>query len=135
MLPSVLNPATSKYAWSLIARTTLPKRPAAERVADFHEISSNFDGATVREQASRCIQCPNPLCVQACPLSNRIPEWNGLTAQGRFIEAAALSRLTSNLPEICSRGCPQERLCEGASHLNCRSVPVANIAVKRFINE
>jgi glutamate synthase (NADPH/NADH) small chain len=135
MLPSVLNPATSKYAWSLIARATLPKRPAAERVADFHEIYSNFDEATVREQASRCIQCPNPLCVQACPLSNRIPEWIALTAQGRFIEAAALSRSTSNLPEICSRVCPQERLCEGACQLNCRSDPVAIGAIERFINE
>ncbi|MCX6956336.1 MAG: hypothetical protein NTV51_29735, partial [Verrucomicrobia bacterium] len=119
------NPTSSKYAWSLIARTAPPKRAAAERVGDFHEIYSDYDEATVREQASRCIQCPNALCAQACPLSNRIPEWLALAAQGQFLEAAALSRSTSNMPEICSRVCPQERLCEGACILNCKRDPVA----------
>jgi glutamate synthase (NADPH/NADH) small chain len=134
-MSSSKNPTSSKYAWSLIARTAPPKRAAAERVGDFHEIYSEFDEATVREQASRCIQCPNALCAQACPLSNRIPEWLALAAQGQFLEAAALSRSTSNMPEICSRVCPQERLCEGACILNCKSDPVAIGSVERFINE
>ena len=129
------NPSTSKYAWSLIARTAPPKRAAAERVGDFREIYSNYDEATVREQASRCIQCPHALCAQACPLSNRIPEWLALAAQGQFLEAAAVSQSTSNMPEICSRVCPQERLCEGACILNCKSDPVAIGSVERFINE
>jgi len=100
-----------------------PKRPAEERVADFHEIYSLYDESTVREQASRCLQCPRPQCVTGCPLSNRIPEWLALAAEGQFLEAAALSRSTSNMPEICSRVCPQERLCEGACILNGRSDP------------
>ncbi len=67
-------------------------------------------------------------------LKNRIPEWLGLTAEGKFLEAAELSRSTSNMPEICSRVCPQERLCEGACILNARSDPVAIGAVEKFIN-
>ncbi len=129
------EPANAKYAWSTIARSAPPKRSAEERVGDFREIYSDYDEATVRAQASRCIQCPNPLCAQACPLANRIPEWLALTAQGQFLEAAALSRSTSNMPEICSRVCPQERLCEGACILNCKTDPVAIGAVERFINE
>ncbi len=125
----------SKYAWSLINRATPPKRPAAERVADFHEIYREFDEATARAQAARCIQCPDALCMKGCPLANRIPEWLALTAQGAFLEAAAASRATSNMPEICSRVCPQERLCEGACILNVRSEPVAIGAIERFINE
>jgi len=125
----------AKYAWRLIDRATPPKRRAEERVGDFREIYANFDEATVRAQASRCIQCPNPLCAQGCPLANRIPEWLALAAQGQFLEAAAISRTTSNLPEICSRVCPQERLCEGACILNCRTEPVAIGAIERFINE
>jgi len=125
----------SKYAWSQIGRAAPPKRPAGERVGDFREIYSEFDEATVRAQAARCIQCPNPLCMTGCPLANRIPEWMSLTAQGLFLEAAALSRSTSNLPEICSRVCPQEKLCEGACILNARTDPVAIGAVERFINE
>src|SRR6187551_2787615 len=109
------KPSTNpKYAWCTIRREAPPKRSAGERIVDFREIYSNFDADTVKAQASRCIQCPNPLCAQACPLANRIPEWLALAARGEFMEAAAISRTTSNLPEICSRVCPQERLCEGA---------------------
>jgi glutamate synthase (NADPH) small chain len=111
------------------------KRGADERVGDFNEIYQEFDEATVRAQAARCIQCPTPGCVQACPLQNRIPEWLALTAQGQFLEAAALSRSTSNMPEICSRVCPQERLCEGSCILNAKTDPVTIGAVERFIND
>lgn len=124
-----------KYAWFRIGRTGPPKRSAAERTRDFREIYSLYDEVSAREQASRCLQCPNPLCVTGCPLANRIPEWLGLTAEGRFLEAAELSRSTSNMPEICSRVCPQERLCEGACILNARSDPVAIGSIEKFINE
>jgi glutamate synthase (NADPH) small chain len=136
-MPASCPPAAplAKYAWSTVSREAPPKRVADERVQDFHEIYGNYDEATVRAQASRCIQCPNPLCVQGCPLTNRIPEWLALAAQGLFLEAATISRSTSNLPEVCSRVCPQEKLCEGACILNARSQPVAIGAVERFIND
>ena len=125
----------SKYAWRTIARAAPPKRVAADRIGDFREIYGDYDEQAVRAQASRCIQCPNPLCREGCPLANRIPEWLALAAQGQFLEAAAVSRSTSNLPEVCSRVCPQERLCEGACILNCRTEPVAIGAIERFIND
>lgn len=125
----------SKYAWSLIPRAGLPKREASDRVRDFGEIYSDYNEDTVRSQASRCIQCPDPLCRKGCPLSNRIPEWLALAAQGQFLEAAALSRSTSNMPEICARVCPQEKLCEGSCILNARCEPVAIGSVERFIND
>jgi glutamate synthase (NADPH) small chain len=135
-MPSpTLTPSTAKYAWNLIRRSAPSKRSALERVADFQEIYANYDEATARAQAARCIQCPEPLCRQGCPLANRIPEWMALTAQGRFIEAAEVSRSTSNLPEICSRVCPQERLCEGACIINAKSDPLSIGAIERFINE
>src|ERR1043166_3941657 len=90
----------AKHAWLMVRRETPPKRSAVERVADFLEIYSNYDEATAREQASRCIQCPEPLCVTGCPLSNRIPEWIALAAEGDFLGAAEISRSTSNMPEI-----------------------------------
>src|SRR3954465_6031495 len=134
-MPPLINASNAKYAWRLVSRATPPKRSAGERVADFREIYDNFDEETVRAQASRCIQCPNPLCRQGCPLANRIPEWLALAAQGQFLEAAAVSRSTSNLPEICARVCQQERLCEGSCILNGKAEPVAIGAVERFINE
>ena len=124
-----------KHAWAEVDRTGPPKRPAEERVADFHEIYSLYDEATVREQASRCIQCAEPGCVTGCPLANHIPEWLALAAEGDFLGAAEISRSTSNMPEICSRVCPQERLCEGACILSGRSEPISIGAIEKFINE
>lgn len=125
----------SKFAWFLLDRQELPKRSAAERVADFLEITSGLDEVTAREQASRCIQCPEPTCRQGCPLANRIPEWIALTAEGHFLEAAEICGTTSNMPEICCRICPQERLCEGSCILNGKSEPVSIGALERFVNE
>jgi glutamate synthase (NADPH/NADH) small chain len=125
----------AKHNWRYIARESPPKRSVAERICDFDEIYGLFDEATARAQASRCINCPNPPCARTCPLGNRIPEWLALTADGRFLEAAELSRSRSNMPEICGRVCPQERLCEGACILNARSDPVSIGAVEKFINE
>ncbi len=131
-----LRPETrSKFAWFLLDRQDPPKRSAKERVADFLEITSGLDETTAREQASRCIQCPEPMCRKGCPLANRIPEWMALTAEGHFLEAAEISNLTSNMPEVCSRICPQERLCEGSCILNGKSEPVSIGALERFINE
>jgi len=124
-----------KYAWSFIRGAAPPKRTPQERIKDFQEIYLSYDERAVREQASRCIQCPEPACVQGCPLNNRIPEWLALAAAGDFLGAAEISRSTSNMPEICSRVCPQERLCEGACILTGRTDPVSIGAVERFINE
>lgn len=125
----------AKHAWFEVSRSAPPKRSAQERVADFLEIYGSYDEETAREQASRCLECPEALCVQGCPLENRIPEWMMLTAEGQFLEAAALTRSTSNMPEICGRVCPQDRLCEGACILNGKAEPVSIGAVERFLNE
>ncbi len=75
MIESHLQNADAAHAWSALARDGLPKRPAAERVADFLEIYGLFDEVAAREQASRCVQCPEPTCVAGCPLGVHIPEW------------------------------------------------------------
>ena len=114
-----------KYAWSDLVHRGLPKRSGQERVSDFLEIYGLYDEATAREQASRCIQCPNPSCVSGCPMCNPIPQWMQLTAEGRFLEAAAVLGSVSCMADICARVCPQERLCEDSCILNGTSEPVA----------
>lgn len=124
-----------KFAWSEVARTGQPKRSVPERLADFLEVYGPYDEQTAREQASRCVQCPAAPCRMGCPLGNRIPEWLALTAEGRFLEAAALTRTTSNCPEVCSKVCPQEHLCEGSCVLNGKAEPVSIGAIERFLND
>ena len=135
MRDAVSQQPNPKYAWRELARKGLPKRSASERVADFLEIYGLYDEATAREQASRCIQCPNPSCVTGCPLCNPIPEWMQLTAEGRFLEAAAVLGSATNMADICVRLCPTDRMCEGSCALNGVSDPVPIGALEEFLAE
>lgn len=90
------------------------KRAANERRDDFLEIYGDYVEAKAEEQASRCSQCGVPFCQNHCPLENNIPDWLKLTAEGRVKEAWEVSSATNNMPEICGRICPQDRLCEGS---------------------
>lgn len=89
------------------------KRAAGARARDFHEIYADYLSEKAAEQASRCSQCGVPFCQVHCPLHNNIPDWLKLTAEGRLEEAYELSQSTNNMPEVCGRICPQDRLCEG----------------------
>ena len=127
--------STQKHAWREVPRTLPSKTPADERIQNLSEIYALYDEETVREQARRCLQCPHPSCRTGCPLNNRIPEWIALAADGEFLAAAAISQATSNMPEICARVCPQERLCESQCILETKSAPVCIGAIEQFINE
>ena len=89
------------------------KRDASSRARDFDEIYREFASQKAAEQASRCSQCGVPYCQAHCTLSNHIPDWLRMTAEGRLQEAYDLSQATNTFPEICGRICPQDRLCEG----------------------
>ena len=89
------------------------KTESKVRSKTFDEIYANFAKQKAEEQASRCSQCGVPFCQVHCPLHNNIPDWLKLTAENRLEEAYQLSSSTNNMPEICGRICPQDRLCEG----------------------
>ena len=92
---------------------TPEKRLTKKRKQDFKEIYNEYINDKAKEQSSRCSQCGVPFCQIHCPLSNNIPDWLKLTAEGRLEEAYKLSQSTNNMPEVCGRICPQDRLCEG----------------------
>ena len=96
-----------------IGQQNPPKRDVGNRKDDFNEIYDDFITKKAEEQSSRCSQCGVPFCQVHCPLSNNIPDWLKLTAEGRLKEAYELSQSTNNMPEVCGRICPQDRLCEG----------------------
>ena len=89
------------------------KKPVEERSKNFTEIYAKFAKEKAEEQASRCSQCGVPFCQVHCPLHNNIPDWLQLTAEERLEEAYELASSTNNMPEVCGRICPQDRLCEG----------------------
>ena len=96
-----------------VNKQTPKKRGVNIRLDDFKEIYDQFIHAKAAEQSSRCSQCGVPFCQIHCPLHNNIPDWLKLTAEGRLQEANELTHSTNNMPEICGRICPQDRLCEG----------------------
>ena len=96
-----------------ISKNNPTKRDALSRKQDFKEVYKEFINDKAKEQSSRCSQCGVPFCQVHCPLSNNIPDWLKLTAEGRLKEAHELAHSTNNMPEICGRICPQDRLCEG----------------------
>jgi glutamate synthase (NADPH/NADH) small chain len=122
-----------KYAWREVARADAPKRPARDRIADFRATYHAYDNATASEQASRCIQCPTPSCVEACPLTMPIPDLLRLTADGQFEEAARLLNLNQSMPELFVHICSAERQCEAACILADKSEPVSISSVARFL--
>jgi glutamate synthase (NADPH) small chain len=112
-----------------------PTRAADARTQDFREISPVFDAGALALQASRCSQCGVPFCQIHCPLSNNIPDWLKLAAEGRMEEAYAISSATNNFPEICGRICPQDKLCEGNCVIEKGFGAVTIGAVEKTITE
>ena len=112
------------------------KRTILERKEDFNEIYNEFINDKAKEQSSRCSQCGVPFCQVHCPLSNNIPDWLKLTAEGRLKEAYELSQSTNNMPEVCGRICPQDRLCEGNCVIEQSGHGTVTIgSIEKFITE
>ncbi len=118
-----------------LPQQTPEKRVVSQRREDFGEIYRRFDPAAAGAQASRCSQCGIPFCSIHCPLSNNIPDWLKLTAEGRLEEAYEVSSATNNFPEICGRICPQDRLCEGNCVIEKGFDSVTIGAVERHITD
>lgn len=105
--------AEKMLQFTKVSRSMPAKRPATARADDFREIYADFSHEAAKAQAGRCLQCGVPFCQQGCPLQNNIPDWLKLAAEDRLEEAWRVSSATNNMPEICGRICPQDRLCEG----------------------
>ena len=111
------------------------KQSPAERVTNWSETFHLFDAETAKAEALRCIQCPAAPCQVACPVHNDIPAALWQLEQGDFSGAAEIFRETSELPEMCGRLCPQERLCEGHCVVGKKGVPVSIGKLEAFTTE
>jgi glutamate synthase (NADPH/NADH) small chain len=111
------------------------KQPPEARVQNWDEVYHLFDESSARIEAERCIQCPAAPCQKACPVHNDIPGALWLLEQGDFNGAADVFRETSELPEMCGKLCPQERLCEGHCVVGKNALPVAIGKLETFTTE
>lgn len=114
-------------------RKHMQERSAAERIEDFNEVPLGYTPEEAMEEAKRCIQCKNPLCVKGCPVEVQIPAFIKLLAEGKFAEAAQKIKETNGLPAVCGRVCPQEEQCELKCILGVKGEPIAIGTLERFV--
>jgi glutamate synthase (NADPH) small chain len=104
------------------ARELPQRRPVPLRLLDWKEVYEDFSHDTLREQATRCMDCGIPFCHNGCPLGNLIPEWNDLVRTDRWRDAIERLHATNNFPEFTGRLCPAP--CEGSCVLGINQDPV-----------
>ncbi|MGH3713154.1 MAG: glutamate synthase subunit beta [Micromonosporaceae bacterium] len=110
-------------------RQNTPKRPVPIRLRDWHEVYEPLGEPTINEQAGRCMDCGIPFCHDACPLGNRIPEWNDLVRTGGWRHAIEQLHATNNFPEFTGRLCPAP--CEAACVLSIPSGGPGAVTIKQ----
>nr|WP_129729599.1 NADPH-dependent glutamate synthase [Parabacteroides goldsteinii] len=97
------------------------------------EVNLGLTKEQAMQEAQRCLDCPNPTCMEGCPVSINIPTFIKNIERGEFLEAAKVLKETSALPAVCGRVCPQEKQCESKCiHLKMKKAPVAIGYLERF---
>ncbi|MDE5750672.1 MAG: NADPH-dependent glutamate synthase [Duncaniella sp.] len=116
-----------------IPRVVMPQLPADYRVTCNEEVNCGLSPEMAVIEASRCLDCPDPQCMTGCPVSIEIPAFVKNIERGDFREAARVLRLTSALPAVCGRVCPQEKQCESRCiYHKMKKQPVAIGYLERF---
>jgi len=115
-----------------IPRQLMPEQEALVRARNFDEVPFGYSPETAILEASRCLQCKKPKCIEGCPVDVKIPEFIALIAEGDFSAAARKLKETNALPAVCGRVCPQESQCESKCVLGKKSDPVAIGRLERF---
>ncbi|MBE6233605.1 MAG: NADPH-dependent glutamate synthase [Bacteroidales bacterium] len=116
----------------------IPRVPVREqdpkvRATNFEEVCYGYNAEEAQLEATRCLNCKNPRCVGACPVSVKIPQFISEVAAGNFAKAAEIIAEDSSLPAICGRVCPQETQCEGSCILGIKGEAVAIGKLERFV--
>ncbi|MBO4428196.1 MAG: NADPH-dependent glutamate synthase [Bacteroidales bacterium] len=116
----------------------IPRVPVREqdpkvRAHNFDEVCHGYNLEEAMLEASRCLHCPKPRCVEGCPVNIQIPDFIERVAAGDIAGAAAIIAKDSSLPAVCGRVCPQETQCEGQCVLGIKFEPVAIGKLERFV--
>ena len=103
------------------------------RATNFEEVCLGYNAEEAMEEATRCIHCKNAKCVQGCPVAINIPEFIKEVKEGDFEGAYKTISLSSALPAICGRVCPQETQCESKCVRGIKGEPVSIGKLERFV--
>jgi glutamate synthase (NADPH), homotetrameric len=116
-----------------IPRVKVREQDSKDRAKNFEEVCFGYNEGEAKLEASRCLNCKKPACMNACPVSVKIPFFVKAVAEGNFSEASRIIAIDSSLPAVCGRVCPQETQCEGACVLGVKGEAVAIGKLERFV--
>lgn len=118
-----------------IPRVAVREQDPARRATNFEEVCYGYNAEEAKLEASRCLTCPKPRCVNACPVHVNIPAFIKAVAEDDMERAAAAIGADSTLPSVCGRVCPQESQCEGSCVLGIKGEPVAIGKLERYVGD
>ena len=128
-----LRKAINARERSAIPRVKMSQLDPAYRITCNEEVNQGLTEEQAVLEATRCIDCPDPQCMEGCPVSINIPGFIKNIQRGNIVAAAAVLKTTSALPAVCGRVCPQERQCESRCIYNkMKKEPVAIGYLERF---
>ncbi len=116
-----------------IPRTPVREQDPKVRATNFEEVCYGYNDEEAALEASRCLNCKKPRCMEACPVSIQIPRFISQIVAGDLKEAARVISEDSSLPAVCGRVCPQESQCEGSCILGVKGEPVAIGKLERYV--
>ncbi len=114
-------------------RTPVREQAPEIRITNFNEVSFGYNAEEAVKEASRCIQCKKPLCMDGCPVNINIPAFIHEIHNENFRKAFEILSESTNLPAICGRVCPQEVQCEEKCIMGIKNEPIAIGKLERFV--
>ena len=115
-----------------VPRQKMPEQEPKVRARNFNEVPFGYTPELAQLEASRCLQCKKPKCIEGCPVEVEIPAFIKLIADGDYVGAARKLKERNALPAVCGRVCPQEDQCEKVCIVGKKDEPVAVGRLERF---
>ena len=113
-------------------KARMPEQDPARRIKTFDEVNLGYAEQQAVEESSRCLQCKNPKCVDACPVKIDIPSFIKCLKEKKVDNALTIIKKSNCLPGVCGRVCPQEKQCESACILSAKDEPINIGGLERF---
>ena len=105
------------------------------RNKNFEEVELGYNDEEAVKEASRCLNCKNPRCVEGCPINIKIPEFISAIKDQDIEKAYNIISESSSLSAICGRVCPQEKQCEGKCIRGIKGDSIAIGALERYVSD